>query len=193
MVTKSGSFSTNRIFSVGLLANGDFGNDETEEILPNTPFNTNRPISDIAFTADGNKMLLGQQNWSAFGVLNAHSAEVKEFSFVLGSTWKNSGNYYQTGWKGNGTLAANSVGGVSYSNNILLGTENQIACDSSVWFTSDYIWEYSASPRKYNYGIQGMRGINTANTERVNSIIVDQDDENLGTKHETTKVANCEH
>ncbi|NNE26136.1 MAG: hypothetical protein HKN09_04785 [Saprospiraceae bacterium] len=162
-------FCSNEIWAVDLNQTGDFL--PLTEMKQNSPTiitnsTKNSPVADMAFTSDGNNMLLAQQTWAAFGVLEPHRSKVMEFSNSSGNVWVASGNSYPAGW-GSGT---NSVGGVSYSNHILQ-TDNQIKCDTTVWFTSDIINSHNPAV----YGIQGMkRGPgNSIST----SIWIDEDDD----------------
>lgn len=169
-IATTSPFSTNEIYSVDLNASGDFlPATETLQVTP--PISRQMPISDIAFTEDGNSMLIGQQTWYTFGYLSAHQSMVAEFDFVIGNTWIISANVFPSG-KGGG---ANSVGGVSYSNNVFQGTSNQFACDTTVAFTADYIRYSDPLPYAYVYGMQYMN--RAPGNTLLNSIWIDQDDQ----------------
>lgn len=197
-----GSYGNNEIWSVDLNAVGDFilGT----EIQANIP-NINRAasswggysgqpassipygstgctvlpvISDIAFTNDGNKMLVGQQSWRNFGVLAPHNSAVFEFKNISNITWINSGSWFPSGqWLVNNcyqvNAQANAVGGVSYSNNILRQDSLSFGCDTTVWFTSDYINISNGNPGNTVYGLQGM---NSTGSTLSSSIWIDADD-----------------
>lgn len=171
------SYCGNEIWSVELDANGGFisSSEKIQIILGGitilSPKDTrNSPVSDIAFTSDGNNMLLAQQTWNSFGNnFDAHKSQVLEFTTdLIPNTWKSSGNLFPSGDPQHGL---SSAGGISYSNNILQ-TENQVKCDTTVWFTADAILY---NPRGTNiYGIQGMKR-GTGNGHG-NSIWIDEDD-----------------
>ncbi len=163
------TLNTCEIWSVELDASGGFNIiSERKENLP--PLSLNRPIADIDFTTSGKKMLIGQQFWyPGFANLFAHSSNVYEFIIDTASlsNWLPSGNTFPSGGSGH----TNSVGGVSYSSNVLL-KDKEFACDTTVYFTSDYI---STSP-KVIYGVVGMK-------PKVNlfsdGIFIDEDDNTL--------------
>ncbi|MBP8791986.1 MAG: hypothetical protein KBH29_02295 [Lutibacter sp.] len=183
-IATTSPFSTNEIYSVDLNAVGDFlPATETLQVTPSIP--RQMPISDIAFTEDGNSMLIGQQTWYTFGTLSAHNSMVAEFDFVTGNTWVISPNTYPSG-KGGGT---NCAGGVSYSSNIFHSASNQFACDTTVAFTADYIYYNDPLPYKHVYGMQFMnRG--PGNT-LLNSISIDQDD-NIITQNDKLQLGDIE-
>ena len=78
----------------------------------------------------------------------------------------NSGNSFPSG--GTLTGSKNCVGGVSYSNNVLL-KDKEYDCDKSVYFTTDAIQLSSPSV----YGVQGMY---STGGSLANSIWIDADD-----------------
>ena len=191
-----GGYGNNEIWSVDLNPVGDFiAGTETQALIPNI----NRPVSswggyagsgisyncsilpviaDIAFTNDGSKMLVGQQSWGTFGFLAPHNSEVQEFRNTpsLSSTWVASGNIFPSGQSlGASCLSAggpvNAVGGVSYSNNILKRDNQSFGCDTSVWFTADYINVFTGSNTVY-----GLQGMNANGGTISNSIWIDADD-----------------
>ena len=162
-------YSTNEIYSVDLDPDGAFL--PATEVMETKPgISTAHPIADIAFTADGNRMLVGQQTWYSFASLSAHSSKVVEFKLNAGHVWNSSTNLFPSGTGAN----TNCVGGVSYSNNIINKGNSDFACDTTVWFTSDYINFTSAN---YVYGVQGM---GAGGGSLANSIWIDEDD-NLNT------------
>lgn len=188
-----GGFGNNEIWSISLNpANGDFNGPEIQENIPNM----NRPpvidgntgtlvvlpvIADIAFTEDGKQMLVGQQSWGTFGSIAPHNSNVWEFKDNSG-VWLSSGDIFKAG-ENNGT---NAVGGVSYSNNIIQGNSNALACDTTVWFTADAI-VYQHGSLLNIYGLQGMNanngGLSIPNpypfvySSDPNSIWIDEDDD----------------
>ena len=162
-------YSTNEIYSVDLDPDGAFL--PATEVMETKPgISTAHPIADIAFTADGNRMLVGQQTWYGFASLSAHNSKVVEFKFSTGHVWNNSTNLFPSGTGAN----TNCVGGVSYSNNIINKGSSNFACDTTVWFTSDYI---NFTSGNYVYGVQGM---GAGGGSLANSIWIDEDD-NLNT------------
>lgn len=174
------SFCGNEIWAVDLNRMGDFIlGTETKQIIPNITNNDtkNSPISDIAFTSDGNNMLLGQQTWyPSFGKLAPHHSIVLEFKFD--SNQSNTWGYHSPRHNypaGSGSSGSNCVGGVSYSNQILQ-TDKQVKCDTTVWFTSDAIQLNAPAPYSNIYGIQGMRRGDPSNS-LMNSIWIDEDDD----------------
>ena len=191
-----GGYGNNEIYSVDINpVNGDFmPSTETIANIPNINLNPTSwggygggtasyscsilpVISDIAFTIDSKKMLVGQQPWGSFGILAPHNAYVKEFENIpyLSSIWSNTINQFPAGQNiaGGGSCPItgnrNSVGGVSYSDNVLRKNA-QYDCDKSVYFTSDYI---NVSTANYVYGVQGM---NSTGGTISNSIWIDADD-----------------
>lgn len=191
-----GAYGNNEIWFVDLDPSGGFiSGTETNANIPNI----NRPagswggyggssnsyycstlpvISDIAFTNDGKKMLVGQQTWGNFGVLAPHNSEVKEFREQSG-VWVNSTNLFPSGALVGATCSSpsankNSVGGVSYSSNVLQKNGSSFACDTTVWFTADYI--NVALGSNTVYGIQGMNANGGPGNSLANSIWIDADD-----------------
>jgi hypothetical protein len=141
-------------------------------------FNNVPVISDLAFSADGKRMLIGQQTWvgssgslsNPFATIAPHNAQVIELVEQGADNWINSPSSFPAGNAGNG--ARNSAGGVSYSNNILQKGPTDLKCDTTVWFTSDF----NSVPGAMIYGIQGMRS--SGGTQ--NSSISIDEDENVG-------------
>lgn len=161
--------SANEVWSVDLDAAGDFlPLTETKEITP--AISTVQPIADIAFTADGKRMLLGQQTWYGFAGLSAHGSSVAEFAFTAGHNWGSSFNNYPSGTYSSHT---NAVGGVSYSNNILQADGTKLGCDSTVWFTSDAATLGSVVTSQVVYGIEGMKIRNNGFND---AVFADEDD-----------------
>lgn len=193
-----GGYGGNEIWSVDLDPNGGFiSGTETMAVTPNINRNpgswggytpgggyngTILPvISDIAFTRNGQKMLVGQQPWGTFGLLAPHNADVREFlnAPLSSNTWVNSGNQFPAGnFVGVGNYC-NSVGGISYSDNILKKNAVSFACDTTVWFMADYINVQNSPPSSTGntvYGLQGMNANGGAANNRYNSIWIDADD-----------------
>jgi hypothetical protein len=190
-----GAYGNNEIWFVDLDPSGGFiAGTETNANIPNI----NRPpgswggysgsgisyncstlpvIADIAFTSDGKKMLVGQQTWGNFGILAPHNSEVKEF-IDLSGTWANAPNLFPAGIFTGITCSTpaaskNSVGGVSYSSNILQKSGTSFACDTTVWFTADYI---NIGSGNTVYGLQGMNANGGASNSSTNAIWIDADD-----------------
>ena len=177
--------TTFEIWSVDLNSVGDFIiGTETQQILPVVIGNPRTPIADLAFTDDGSKLLIGQQTWyNMSAALGAHQSMVLEIQNVPlnSTTWINSiNNFPAGGWSTN----KNSVGGVSYSNNVLQ-TNNQYGCDKSVYFTSDAI-NY---PAPFVYGVEGYQS--TGGTV-ANSIWIDQDDDIVSIYHDKQNLGDIE-
>ena len=161
--------STFQIWSIDLNAVGDFvTGTETQQLLPVILGNPNTPISDLAFTNDGSRMLIGQQSWNnVASSIGAHGSMIIEIQNTPINTtnWLTSGNSFPAGGY---SANKNSVGGVSYSNNVLQ-SNNQYLCDASVYFTSDAI----NFPAPYVYGVEAYTAAGGA---VANSIWIDQDD-----------------
>lgn len=193
-----GGYGGNEVWSVDLDPNGGFiSGTETMSITPNINRNPSSwggytpgggyngtilpVISDIAFTRNGQKMLIGQQPWGAFAQLAPHNADVREFlnAPLSSNTWINSGNQFPAGnYIGVGNYC-NSVGGVSYSDNILKKNGVSFACDTTVWFMADYINVQNATSSTLGntvYGLQGMNANGGVANTRNNSIWIDADD-----------------
>jgi hypothetical protein len=182
-ISLSSPFSTNEIWSVNLNPSGNFlPSSEQKEIFPTAALTSyiNTVISDIAFSEDGKKMLVGQQTFNSFGSLCAHRSNVAEFiTQAIDHNWNASPNLFHAG-AGSGFSSScggaggdwNSVGGVTYSNNILKGAQSSLKCESTVWFTSDAI----VFGPCFAYGIQGMNANGGALNAVGNSVIVDEDD-----------------
>jgi hypothetical protein len=157
-------YSTNEIYSVQLDANGDFL-PLTEQLETTPAVSTLQPIADIAFSEDGNRMLIAQQTWYSFGALGAHDSKVVEFLSSGPASWISSASLFPSGGFSSKT---NATGGVSYSNNVFKGSSTNYSCDSSVWFTSDAL---NSSVTLY-----GVEGYSAAGGTVPNSILIDYDD-----------------
>lgn len=212
-----GGYGGNEICSVEITGNGMFLN-SSETIHPIIPSINKQPtswggtsdqqtydpasypgynckglpvISDIAFSDDGMRMLLGQQTWQRFGFIGAHNSDVLELIYTQASygsfnwNWLPSPSLFPSGkdfssadsLKCNGNYPkanSNAVGGVSYSNNFLYSKE-KYDCDVSVFFTADAIKFPSDTPFSpaYIYGVQGMQS--TGGT-LAGSLWIDADD-----------------
>lgn len=182
-ISRTGTFNTNQVWSVNLNSSGDFiAGSETQESFPTTELTnyTGTVIADIAFTEDGKKMLLGQQSFNTFGALCAHRSNVAELeATVTDHIWTASPNLFHAGQSsGFGSACGgaagdwNSIGGVSYSDNILNKNATSFQCDDTVWFVSDAI---VFSPT-FAYGVQGMKANGGASNSVTNSVIIDEDD-----------------
>ena len=191
-----GGYGNNEIYSVDLDAFGNFiTGTETIVNIPNINLNPGSwggysgyppsygcqilpVISDIAFTSDGKKMLVGQQPWGNFGVLAPHNAQVKEFENIplLSTNWINTANLFPAGIFVSQSCSStsaqnNSVGGVSYSDN-KLRTNMNFACDDAVYFTADYI----NTGGIYVYGVEGMNANGGSSNSLATSLWIDADD-----------------
>jgi hypothetical protein len=194
-----GGYGNNEIYSVALNGAGDFVlGSETKENIPSinsaatswggyglTAYCPNSAgitsqilpvISDIAFTDDGKRMLVGQQSWGpGFGQLAPHNSGVYEFleTSSLSHNWSSSASLFPSG---DCASNKNCVGGVTYSNSILKKDNNSFSCDTAVWFTSDciYVGGSFPNPSPAVYGIQGMK---SSGGTTANSIWIDADDD----------------
>jgi len=189
-----GGYGNNEIYSIALDATGNFTGTEQKEII-NITLNKSATkwggypaggvgcvilpvIADLAFTSDGSKMLIGQQSWQAFGQIAPHNSGVYEVKINSSGGWDDSFNYFPSGLPlygldcaGGAGQQKSCTGGISYSNNILVKDSLSFKCDTTIWFSSDYI---NASTGNYIYGIEGMRsGGGTA----LNSVKIDADDD----------------
>jgi hypothetical protein len=106
--------------------------------------NTPVPIADISFSSDYKRMVVGQQALCSPDRYQPHNSRVQEF-IDAGSFWNAIGKYpcgnlnTYTCSPGTLTNGYNSVGGVTYSNNILF-QDNQIHCDTTILFSTDLIY-----------------------------------------------------
>ena len=145
----------NIIRSVALDGSGNFipASDRLEIELPNfvnpnnsNPYIESHPVSDIEFSSNGNKILLGERSmWSSgttFGT-DAHISRVFEFSRPnVSSAWNSSPKQIYIGAQlySNWVKGANSAGGIDYGYG---GWDAQrrenLDCDSVIWGTGDYL------------------------------------------------------
>ncbi len=197
-------YGTNKICYIDLSSTGDFTGTiqtittPTLTLSPTTwaSYTHDVPvIADMDFTADGSRMLIGQQTWAGnqtgsssnlFAVINPHNSNVIELADPTGTdTWSYSGHNFPAGSAA--TNYKNCVGGVCYSNNILQKGSNNVACDTTVWFTSDY--NVLTSPSQLVYGIQGMSS--NGGTEAT-SILVDEDEDIAAGHYDKTYLGDVE-
>ena len=164
------------------------------------------PVSDISFSQDYNKMLIGQQNLCCPSQISAHNAAVREYVYS-GTSWVSSTAQLPSGVATSiygPTIRAgtNAAGGVSYWNNILFTNginpgggpnNNVLSCDTTALFTSDAIYvdppnAVNGNAQNYNnpaakvyvYGFQGLPSRNTLanfNAAYAYSLKVDADDD----------------
>ncbi len=193
-----GGYGNNEIYSVDINpANGDFiTGSETIANIPNINKNPTSwggfagsgisyvcsilpVISDIAFTKNGAKMLVGQQSWGTWGFLAPHNSEVREFinTPLFSTTWVNTANIFTAGAYLNSTCSTpaaykNAVGGVSYSDNVIKKNA-EYACDTAVYFSADYI---NAAGTNIVYGVQALNANGGAAGTVANSLWIDADD-----------------
>lgn len=178
-------YGSNKLYYVNLDAAGNFAGTIQTITTPNLNlpggtwggiyFGVVPVISDLAFSADGKRMLIGQQSWagnspgltSPFATIAPHNSKVIELIEQSANNWIISGSAFPAGNATNGSK--NSVGGVSYSNNILQKGPTDLKCDTTVWFTSDY----NILSNALVYGIQGMR---SSGGSQSSSILVDEDE-----------------
>lgn len=189
-----GGYGSNEIYSIALDVTGNFTGTEQKETINIT---LNKPsahwggypagavgcvilpvIADLAFTSDGTKMLIGQQSWQAFGTMAPHNSGVYEVKINTAGSWDDSFNYFPSGSPISGLNCSstlpqqtNCTGGISYSNNILVKDSLSFKCDTTIWFSSDYIGPFY---NNYIYGIQGMR---SGGGTILNSVKIDADDD----------------
>ncbi len=159
------------------------------------------PIADISISSDNNKILLGQQALCCTSQMIAHNSNISEFTLnpipSQVSTNISSGNpsWGSSYSKVDGT---NSVGGVSYWNNILFDSA-KTKCDTTILYTTDAIYinnntycpvnntelasgnfsTYTTNPMPYVYGFQAVPSRNNFTTIQDcfdKSLKVDADD-----------------
>ena len=106
-------------------------------VTGNTPF----PISDISFSSDSKRLVIGQQAVNNSQTYQAHNSRTQEFKEISVDNWSSIGKYPSgnTGYAG----AFSSVGGVSYWNNVIF-EKNKIECDTSIIYSCDLIYLSSA-------------------------------------------------
>ena len=173
------------VWSVDMDATGEFSNEESFCLnIPNS--NTDIPISDITFSADG-KMYVCENTIKKYTEFNffenmAHQSMVFEYSLISDS-WIKTQNYFV----GNYSINRNSTGGVSLGNR---QTKNGIECEGLVWTTGDALKFNGQNINEFDtetvYGVAGIPL--TGNTEEnviTTSIYIDTDvfgDGSLGEK-----------
>ncbi len=173
------------VWSIDLDSNGEFINEESFCLnIPNS--NTDIPISDITFSADG-KMYVCENTIKKYTEFNffenmAHQSMVFEYS-LIGDSWIKTQNYFV----GNYSINRNSTGGVALGNR---QTKNGIECEGLVWTTGDALKFNGQNINEFDtetvYGVAGMP-INGNTEENVitTSIYIDTDlfgDGGLGEK-----------
>jgi gliding motility-associated-like protein len=173
------------VWSIDLDSNGEFIGEESFCFnIPNS--NTDIPISDITFSADG-KMYVCENTIKKYTEFNffenmAHQSMVFEYS-LIGDSWIKTQNYFV----GNYSINRNSTGGVALGNR---QTKNGIECEGLVWTTGDALKFNGQNINEFDtetvYGVAGMP-INGNTEENVitTSIYIDTDlfgDGGLGEK-----------
>jgi gliding motility-associated-like protein len=173
------------VWSIDLDSNGEFIGEESFCLnIPNS--NTDIPISDITFSADG-KMYVCENTIKKYTEFNffenmAHQSMVFEYS-LIGDSWIKTQNYFV----GNYSINRNSTGGVALGNR---QTKNGIECEGLVWTTGDALKFNGQNINEFDtetvYGVAGMP-INGNTEENVitTSIYIDTDlfgDGGLGEK-----------
>lgn len=192
------STTFNTIRSVELDANGIpvSSTDQSEVQMEDWASNSSTkrewssPVSDIAFTQDGTKMLLAERTmqydflyldfskspqvgWGSW----AHSSRVIEYRGGS-SSWSPSVNQFNVGL----TSKSNSAGGVDYGYRDVV--DNTLRdCDSTVWATADNllqspVWLYGLQQMPYTGGYSG------------NSVLIDADEDLVS--HDKTLIGDVE-
>jgi hypothetical protein len=160
------------------------------------------PVSDISFSQDFSKILVGQQSLCCTYQISAHNSAVLEFQFN-GTAWPATTARLPTGNTAGspGRSGTNAAGGVSYWNNILFTNginpaggpnNNALSCDTTALYTSDAIYvgppnSVNGNAQNYNnpagnvhvYGFQGLPSRNsfpTFDAAYAFSLKVDSDD-----------------
>lgn len=180
------------IWSIPLLTNGDFdkGMNNVNEIkeVANTIL-SKYPISDMSFSSNGNKLLIGER----YGINKngVHKTRVFELEFNTfgsqGNQWNFLNEFQVGGYHSSGVSIENrnSAGGVTYSN-VIIKSDNILGCDSTIWYTADAIFYPTSTsyttqdPQDANYksyGIQGIKSKYPANSYVSNSVIIDLDND----------------
>lgn len=163
----------NEIWSVGLNGSGDFvPTDNTKEL--DVPvlrvYNYSNPVSDIAFSIDGKRMLLAER--TMYGDIQAslggwaHASRLLEFSGTHLSWTGYPVNKYR-----HGVImpdSSNVSGGGDYGYEALT-PNGKDDCDSVVWATADAI--HFGTPDI----IYGLQGTPSTGGTIVNSILIDAD------------------
>ena len=125
-------------------------------------------ISDISFSQNSNRILIGQQSLGYTNSIGAHRSRIQEYIETAG-IWNSTGKYpsgYNSQISYPGYPAAspsstssnnsyNAAGGVTYWNKVLFTSLNSgvtgaatiFSCDTTILYTSDWIYRsYGASP-----------------------------------------------
>ncbi len=155
----------NSIWSVDVLASGDFGTSLVKELqLPSTTrfgkqLTYSNPISDISFNAAGD-LLCAARGISTQTMPVPHEADVKEFTCAPGvayyiNSWIGTGHIFSLGYSpgaASPVYPASAAGGVDYDR-APLGTTSGL-----VWATGDALdYDANSTPNVYIYGLQGMQ------------------------------------
>ena len=171
--------TSNKVFSIPISYSGtsfSFGSTENVALsstlsYPYSVVGANiTPVSDISFSANNSRMVIGQQSMFNSLFISSHKSRVQEYE-LIGLTWNpigkypagfHSGTVAYSGNPSNTTLPLtngifdgfNSAGGVTYWNNILFkdGSQgnNNLKCDTTILYTSDIIYLGPAGFGAYN-------------------------------------------
>ena len=175
------------VHSVLINVSGTFGGGQIQELSPINLSSTDKPITDIAFTSTGNKILLTEKTTSTWASTGAHNAVLFEFEKV-GMSWVNLNPVYSIGTAG----PNNSSGGIDFSN-FEIFKNNVTACDTSIYVTSDAIFLNGNAPAPASsfancYGVVGLRHQAGAGTPTGLNI----DFDNNGTGQDKTMLGDVE-
>ncbi|MBK9338120.1 MAG: HYR domain-containing protein [Lewinellaceae bacterium] len=184
--------ATNEIYSVALDANGVPVGTLTLEITmptwfpytdPNTQMVTfhSNPVSDIAFSSDGQRMLLAERSMCSPTSTGAHHARVLEY-VLSGNNWTPSNNNFFVGQaylqNNNPINGRNTAGGVDYGDAFYdpITETGPAQCDQRVWATVDLFGLGNPYFKLNIYGIQGMPATgNNPHPLGLNSYLIDAD------------------
>ncbi len=156
----------NMIRSIAINTGGTFntGSDQHEFNLPNLYGNFSMPVADIAFSQDGQTMLLAERtiNGNTFS-WTAHQSRVLEYT-GSSSSWAASPI---TKFKVGIGSGSNASGGIDFGYN-----DRQVSkCDSTVWMTGD------ALHLTTNDNLYGLQGTPSTGGDITNSVLIDVDED----------------
>lgn len=169
----------NEIYSIALDPTGDFtGSEQLEISVPALPSEIHsNPVSDIAFSEDGNMLLAERTMYNSTTMTpNAHAARVLEYAFSAGS-WNPTANQFSIGtanlYSGCGSYTnptSGAAGGVDYAYGSYNSTTREIEdCDDAVWASGDGL--HFGNP-DFIYGFQRLPA---TGGDITNSVLVDAD------------------
>lgn len=175
--------ATTSIYSIDLLAGGTFGVMQNTEIAVASLTNNADPITDMAFSKNGNQIIIAQKtnpstwNIPLLSIGTAHNSTVIKYNFISGS-WINANANFQVG-KFPGFK--NCSGGLDYTEFEI--NKNKITfCDTTIFSTSDAIFypSVAVSPPPTTswftcYGITGFNNQTGAGTSTGINIDVNND------------------